>query len=131
MSAFENEEAEIKVIEQLPIVRKQVVSAKLNNVPVVNSVEVHDAGLIWKVTPRVRQPNLTNIRIKQELSAVVHKTSIIANRTSWLRRWLYSIQFAVYANQPVVFGRLIADGLRRVMERLTGFEEVLRVVPDA
>ena len=52
VSAFENEEAEIKVVEQVPIVTQQVIGTQAADAPVVNSVEYRDAGVILRVTPQ-------------------------------------------------------------------------------
>ncbi len=107
ISAFENEEAQIKVVEQVPIVTQQVVSTQTPDAPVVNSVEYHDAGVILKVTPRVSQTNLVNLKVDQELSAVVR--SAAATLTPTLRQRSISTRVAVYDNQTVALGGLISS----------------------
>ncbi|MEI6801063.1 MAG: secretin N-terminal domain-containing protein, partial [Pseudomonadota bacterium] len=107
ISAFENEEAQIKVVEQVPIVTQQVVSTQAADAPVVNSVEYHDAGVILKVTPRVSQTNLVNLKVDQELSAVVR--SAAATLTPTLRQRSISTRVAVYDNQTVALGGLISS----------------------
>ena len=106
VSAFENEEAVIKVVEQVPIVTQQVVSTTAGNAPVVNSVEYHDAGVILKVTPRVSQTNLVNLQVDQELSAVVSTNT--ATLTPTLRQRSIATRVAVYDNQTVALGGLIS-----------------------
>lgn len=107
ISAFENEEAQIKVVEQVPIVTQQVVSTQTPDAPVVNSVEYHDAGVILKVTPRVSQTNLVNLKVDQELSAVVR--SGVVTLTPTLRQRSISTRVAVYDNQTVALGGLISS----------------------
>ena len=107
ISAFENEEAQIKVVEQVPIVTQQVVSTQTPDAPTVNSVEYHDAGVILKVTPRVSQTNLVNLKVDQELSAVVR--SGVATLTPTLRQRSISTRVAVYDNQTVALGGLISS----------------------
>ena len=108
VSAFENVEAQIKVVEQVPIVTQQVISTTAGNAPVVNSVEYHDAGVILKVTPRVSQTNLVNLQVDQELSAVVANNSGSATLTPTLRQRSISTRVAVYDNQTVALGGLIS-----------------------
>ena len=107
ISAFENEEAQIKVVEQVPIVTQQVVSTQTPDAPTVNSVEYHDAGVILKVTPRVSQTNLVNLKVDQELSAVVR--SGVATLTPTLRQRSISTRVAVYDSQTVALGGLISS----------------------
>lgn len=107
ISAFENEEAQIKVVEQVPIVTQQVVATQTPDAPVVNSVEYHDAGVILKVTARVSQTNLVNLKVDQELSAVVR--SVAATLTPTLRERSISTRVAVYDGQTVALGGLISS----------------------
>jgi general secretion pathway protein D len=108
VSAFENEEAQIKVVEQVPIVTQQVVSTTAGNAPTVNSVEYRDAGVILKVTPRVSQTNLVNLQVSQELSAVVNNGTGAATLTPTLRQRSISTRVAVYDDQTVALGGLIS-----------------------
>ena len=118
ISAFENEEAQIKVVEQVPIVTQQVVSTQTPDAPVVNSVEYHDAGVILKVTPRVSHTNLVNLKVDQELSAVVRSDA--ATLTPTLRQRSISTRVAVYDNQTVALGGLISSQRLRDRKALFG-----------
>lgn len=119
VSAFENEEAVIKVVEQVPIVTQQVASTTAGNAPVVNSVEYHDAGVILKVTPRVSQTNLVNLQVSQELSAVVSTGT--ATLTPTLRQRSISTRVAVYDNQTVAIGGLISTQRSNGRTSMFGF----------
>lgn len=107
--AFENEEAEIKVVEQVPIVTQQVTSTSTPDAPTVNSVEYKDAGVILRVTPQVSQSNLVNLQVNQELSAVVTDASGKATLTPTLRQRSITTRVAVYDRQTVVLGGLISQ----------------------
>ena len=109
VSAFENEEAEIKVVEQVPIVTQQVVGTQTPDAPVVNSVEYRDAGVILRVTPQVSKTNLVNLKVSQELSAVVGATDGGTTLTPTLRQRSISTRIAVYDRQTVALGGLIAS----------------------
>ncbi len=121
ISAFENEEAQIKVVEQVPIVTQQVISTTAGNAPVVNSVEYRDAGVILKVTPRVSQTNLVNLSVDQQLSAVVSTGSGAATLTPTLRQRSISTRVAVYDNQTVALGGLISTQAFNGRNALFGF----------
>lgn len=121
VSAFENEEAEIKVVEQVPIVTQQVISTTAGNAPLVNSVEYRDAGVILKVTPRVSQTNLVNLQVSQELSAVVNNGTGAASLTPTLRQRSISTRVAVYDNQTVALGGLISAQDSNGRNKLFGF----------
>ena len=108
--AFENEEAEIKVVEQVPIVTQQVTDTTTVGAPTVNQVEYRDAGVILRVTPQVSQTNLVNLPVNQELSAVVNDTANgTANLTPTLRERSITTRVAVYDKQTVVLGGLISQ----------------------
>ena len=107
--AFENEEAEIKVVEQVPIVTQQVTQTTSQDAPTVNSVEYRDAGVILRVTPQVSQSNLVNLQVNQELSAVVGGTDGTTTLTPTLRQRSITTRVAVYDQQTVVLGGLISQ----------------------
>ena len=108
--AFENEEAEIKVVEQVPIVTQQVTDTTTVGAPTVNQVEYRDAGVILRVTPQVSQTNLVNLLVNQELTAVVNDTANgTANLTPTLRERSITTRVAVYDKQTVVLGGLISQ----------------------
>ena len=121
VSAFENEEATIKVVEQVPIVTQQVVSTQAGNAPVVNSVEYRDAGVILKVTPRVSQTDLVNLQVDQELSAVVQGNTGAASLTPTLRERSISTRVAVFDQQTVALGGLISQQDTAGRNKLFGF----------
>lgn len=121
IAAFENEEAEIKVVEQVPIVTQQVIGTQNPDAPVVNSVEYRDAGVILRVTPQVSQSNLVNLQVKQELSAVVGETTNGATLTPTLRQRSITTRVAVYDSQTVALGGLISSQTTGNKQSLFGF----------
>ena len=108
VSAFENEEAEIKVVDQVPIVTQQVVGTQTPDAPVVNSVQYTDAGVIMRVTPQIASTGLVNLKISQELSAVAGSSDASGSLTPTLRRRSISTRVAVYDQQTVALGGLIS-----------------------
>ena len=121
VSAFENEEAQIKVVEQVPIVTQTVQQTTVTSAPVVSAVEYRDAGVILKVTPRVSQTNLVNLQVSQELSAVVSNGTGAASLTPTLRQRSISTRVAVYDGQTVALGGLISAQDTNARNKLFGF----------
>lgn len=119
--AFENEQAEIKVVEQVPIVTQEVTQNAAPDAPTVNTVEYRDAGVILRVTPQVSQNNLVNLQVQQELSAVVGDT---ANGTSTLtptlRQRSITTHVAAYDRQTIVLGGLISQESSRARSKFLG-----------
>lgn len=119
--AFENEQAEIKVVEQVPIVTQEVTQTTSKDAPTVNTVEYRDAGVILRVTPQVSQNNLVNLQVEQELSAVVGDT---ANGTSTLtptlRQRSITTHVAAFDRQTIVLGGLISTETSKSRNKLFG-----------
>jgi len=106
--AFENEEAEIKIVDQVPITTQKVVGTQSADAPVVNTIEYRDAGVILRVTPRVSESDLVNLLVKQELSAVLADPAGENTLTPRLRQRSISTQVSVYDQQTVTLGGLIS-----------------------
>ncbi len=107
--AFENEEAEIKIVDQVPITTQKVVGTQSVDAPVVNTIEYRDAGVILRVTPQVSESNLVNLLVKQELSAVLAEPAGETTLTPRLRQRSISTQVSVYDQQTVTLGGLISQ----------------------
>ncbi len=120
--AFENEQAEIKVVEQVPIVTQEVTQNASADAPTVNTVEYRDAGVILRVTPQVSQNNLVNLQVEQELSAVVGDTANgTATLTPTLRQRSITTHVAAFDKQTIVLGGLISSENSQAHNKLFGF----------
>lgn len=118
--AFENEPAEIKVVEQVPIVTQQVTSTQTLDAPVVNSIEYRDAGVILRVTPTVSDTGLVNLLVAQELSAVITSSTGTTALTPTLRQRSISTRVSVPDQQTVALGGLISSQSGRERRGLLG-----------
>lgn len=107
--AFENEQAEIKVVEQVPTVTQTVSTDQGSATTTSNQVEYRDAGVILRVTPQVSQSNLVNLQVQQELSAVVPSNDPNLALTPTLRQRSITTRVAVFDRQTVVLGGLISQ----------------------
>lgn len=106
--AFENEEAEIKIVDQVPITTQKMVGTQAADAPVINTIEYRDAGVILRVTPQVSESDLVNLLVKQELSAVLAEPAGENTLTPRLRQRSISTQVSVYDQQTVTLGGLIS-----------------------
>lgn len=106
--AFENEEAEIKIVDQVPITTQKMVGTQSADAPVINTIEYRDAGVILRVTPQVSETDLVNLMVKQELSAVLAEPAGETTLTPRLRQRSISTQVSVYDQQTVTLGGLIS-----------------------
>jgi general secretion pathway protein D len=77
-----------------------------SNTTLVNSVEMHDTGVILKVTPRVNANGVVNLDVTQEVSAVASNDPNLGPTISQ-RRIQSSI--AVATGQTVLLGGLISS----------------------
>lgn len=119
--AFENEQAEIKVVEQVPIVTQEVTQNAAPDAPTVNTVEYRDAGVILRVTPQVSQNNLVNLQVEQELSAVVSDTANgTASLTPTLRQRSITTHVAAFDRQTIVLGGLISTESSKARNKFLG-----------
>lgn len=123
--AFENEQAEIKVVEQVPIITQEVQQTTSKDAPTVNTVEYRDAGVILRVTPQVSQNNMVNLQVEQELSAVVRDTASSGTTlTPTLRQRSITTRVAAYDRQTIVLGGLISS------ESTKGRNKILGLIPN-
>lgn len=103
-----NEAAQLKVGDQVPIVKKTAVSITDPDAPVVNEVEYRDTGVILNIRPRVNSSGLVSLDIIQEVSDVTATTSSgIDSPTIQQRRIASAV--AVNSGETIALGGLIRD----------------------
>lgn len=103
-----NESAQLKVGDQVPIVKKSAVSVTDPEAPVVNEVEYRDTGVILNIRPRVNSSGLVALDIMQEVSDVTATTtSGIDSPTIQQRRIVSAV--AVNSGETIALGGLIRD----------------------
>lgn len=103
-----NHEAQLQVGDQVPIVTQTAISTNDPNAPIVNSVQLHDTGVILRVTPRVNQGGLILMEISQEISDVVATTTSSIDSPTIQQRRLSST-IAVQSGETIALGGLIRD----------------------
>lgn len=71
----DNEEAQLQVGDQVPVVVQSATNITNPDATVVNTVEYRDTGIVLKVRPRVGSRGAVTLEIMQEVSDVVATTS--------------------------------------------------------
>ena len=106
--ALHNQQAELQVGDQVPIVTQSAVSVTDPDAPIVNQTAYRDTGVILSVTPHVRAGGVVEIDITQEVSSVVQTTSSGIDSPTIRQRRITST-LLVPSGQSVALGGLIAS----------------------
>jgi general secretion pathway protein D len=105
---LENQEASLRVGDQVPVVTRQATSVQDPNAPLVNSVEFKDTGVFLSVTPRVASTNLITLQVTQEVSNVSASANT-GDLTPTISRREITSTVAAPSGQTLVLGGLIGD----------------------
>lgn len=108
LMVLNNQTATLQVGDQVPIVMQQSQSVAAPGAPIVNTVELHDTGVILKVTPRVNDSGTVTLDIAQEVSDVEPTTTSGINSPTIAQRRLTST-IATRSGQMVALGGLIRE----------------------
>lgn len=66
----DNEEAEVKIGDNIPIISKNITNLESNNDNVVSNVERQDIGITLRVTPQISEGNQVRLEIFQEITGI-------------------------------------------------------------
>jgi general secretion pathway protein D len=122
--ALHNQQAELQVGDQVPVITQSAVSVTNPDAPIVNQTAYRDTGVILSVTPHVRAGGIVEIDITQEVSSVV-QTSSSGIDSPTIRQRRITSTLLVPSGQSVALGGLIAT-TRTTNERGV---PVLREIP--
>jgi general secretion pathway protein D len=103
-----NQTATLQVGDQVPIVTQQAQSVSSAGAPVVNNIELHDTGVILKVTPRVNESGAVTLDIAQEVSDVSATTTSGINSPTIQQRRL-ATTVSTRSGQMIALGGLIRE----------------------
>jgi general secretion pathway protein D len=129
--ALDNEPALLEVGDQVPISTGTATILTSATTPVVNTIELHNTGVILKVLPHVNANGTVQLEVDQEISNVVNSTTGAASTntaTSTLtptisERRIHST-VAVTSGQTVLLGGLISDSDQRTQAGVPGLSEI-------
>ncbi len=103
-----NQQAEIVVGDQVPVVTRQSVDSGDNDALLVNEVQFRDTGIQLTVTPRVNSGGLVTMTVSQEVSDAVRTTTSGLDTPTIQQRKINS-SVAVQNGQTIVLGGLIRE----------------------
>lgn len=107
LTVLDNQTANLKVGDQVPVATRSARSVVNPDAPVVNDIEMKDTGIILSVTPRVNSSGLVMLDISQEASDVVQtETSAIDSPT--IRQRKINSSIAAQSGSEIVLGGLIS-----------------------
>lgn len=108
LMVLNNQTAMLQVGDQVPIITQSAVGISDTSAPIVNSVELHDTGVILNVTPRINHQGLVQLDVQQEVSDVIPTTSSSINSPTIQQRKINTI-VSVQDGETVALGGLIRD----------------------
>lgn len=107
LTVLDNQTANLKVGDQVPVATRSARSVVNPDAPVVNDIEMKDTGIILSVTPRVNSSGLVMLDVSQEASSVVQTdTSAIDSPT--IRQRKVNSSIAAQSGSEIVLGGLIS-----------------------
>jgi general secretion pathway protein D len=129
--ALDNEPALLEVGDQVPISTGSATILTGANTPVVNTIELHNTGVILKVLPHVNANGTVQLEVDQEISNVINSTngtSSTNNSTPTLtptisERRIHST-VAVTSGQTVLLGGLISDSDQGTQAGVPGLSNI-------
>jgi general secretion pathway protein D len=107
LAVIDNQTAQLKVGDQVPVTTRQQQSTDNPDAPIVNNVEYRDTGVILQVTPRISPDGQVNLDIRQQVSNVVAGTEDRSNPTISQRE--IGTTVSVASGQTVILGGLISQ----------------------
>lgn len=107
VTVLDNQTANLKVGDQVPIATRTAQGVTTSDAPVVNNIELKDTGIILTVTPRVNASGTVVLDISQEVSDVVRTTTSSIDSPTIRQRKINS-QVAVQSGTEIALGGLIS-----------------------
>ena len=134
---LDNEEAEIRVAQEVPFVTGQFTTNVTTNVPPADSgaagtspivnpfqtIERKDVGLILKIKPQVNEGNTIRLEISEELSNISPTRVLGASDLITSKRTVKST-VVVENGQTVVLGGLMQDDLTNTVDGVLGLSSI-------
>jgi general secretion pathway protein D len=129
--ALDNEPALLEVGDQVPISTGTATVLTGANTPVVNTIELHNTGVILKVLPHVNANGSVQLEVDQEISNVVNGTTGASGTNAATTTLTPTISerrihstVAVTSGQTVLLGGLISDSDQRTQAGVPGLNEI-------
>lgn len=108
LMVLDNQTAELKVGNEVPVVTQQQQSTDNNNSNLVNTVQFKETGVILKVTPRISSDGTISMEIEQEVSNVVRSINS-GELTPTISQRSVKSSIVSQSGETIVLGGLISD----------------------
>lgn len=108
LMVLNNQMAELKVGNEVPVVTQQQQNTDNNNSNLVNTVQFKETGVILKVTPRISSDGTIIMEIEQEVSNVVRSINS-GELTPTISQRSVKSTIVAQSGETIVLGGLIAD----------------------
>ena len=107
-----NHEAQLQIGDQVPIATQSAVSTTTSTAPIVNSVQLHDTGVILRVTPRANKSGRIMLEVAQEVSNVVPTTTSAIDSPTIQQRKISSV-VSVENGETIALGGMIKESVSK------------------
>ncbi len=119
---IDNQTANIRVGDQIPIITRSTSSVSDPDSPIVNEVQFRDTGVLLQVTPHINAGGMVTLEISQEVSEP-SADEFAAGNVSILQRSITS-QVAVQSGETVVLGGLIRENKTFTVSGIPGLSKI-------
>ena len=119
---LDNQTANIRVGDQIPIVTRSSQGISDSNAPIVSEVQYRDTGTLLSVTPRVNTGGLVTLEISQEVS--VPGTAGEGSSNVPISQRTIDSTVMIQSGQTVVLGGLIRETTTRGNGGIPGFKNI-------
>jgi general secretion pathway protein D len=119
---LDNQPALLQVGDEVPITTSSATVLSNSNTPIVNTIEMHNTGIILKVLPHVNANGTVQLEVDQEVSSIVNPTVQTLTPTISERRVHSTV--AVTSGQTVLLGGLISDNDQKNSAGIPGLSDI-------
>jgi general secretion pathway protein D len=119
---LDNQPALLEVGDQVPITTSSATVLSNSSTPIVNTIEMHNTGVILKVLPHVNANGTVQLEVDQEVSAIVNPAQQTLTPTISERRVHSTV--AVTSGQTVLLGGLISENDQKTQSGIPGLSNI-------
>jgi general secretion pathway protein D len=119
---LDNQPALLQVGNEVPITTSSATVLSNSNTPIVNTIEMHNTGVILKVLPHVNANGTVQLEVDQEVSSIVNPSQQTLTPTISERRVHSTV--AVTSGQTVLLGGLISDNDQKTQAGIPGLSDI-------
>jgi general secretion pathway protein D len=108
---IDNQTANFRVGDQIPIVTRSSQSTTDANAPIVSEVQFRDTGTLLQVTPRINEGGMVTLEINQEVSRPGSEPAVGGGGNVPIAQRTIDSTVIVHSGQTIVLGGLIREDI--------------------